>query len=267
MLARAFNIWWPHKRREIRLKAQGCTHCSYASKNLEPLIPTSDERQLGQQHFASLSGKNLLRLDFAKAEIVNTRSIADWNYPSDKKFDGQSADDIPEMAPPASKRAPPKPRVRNRNRANASRPALTTEQSGEDRPVFSLANGKVLRKNRCAIGAPIDVAPPSSNRTTRQRTAATTKGRSRPGHVSKRHRSISSDEPVVNSPSPPPEPSSTDSDVPPRRNRRSATVPLPQIDPATTPAATAYGPPTDVSAPLPDHVDAQLDDSFCQPAH
>ncbi len=55
MLARASNIWWPHMRREIRLKAQGCTDCSYAGKNLKPLIPMSPK----QIHFASLIGQNL----------------------------------------------------------------------------------------------------------------------------------------------------------------------------------------------------------------
>ncbi len=118
---------------------------------------------------------------------------------------------------------------------------------------FTLANDKVIRENCCAIGPMVD--PPSSSRTTRQRTAATNKRHSRPGRVSKRHRSSSSDvESIVNSPSPPPEPSSTDSDVPPRQHRRSTTIPLPQVDPATTPAATV--------TPLSDHVDAQLDEAI-----
>ncbi len=108
---------------------------------------------------------------------------------------------------------------------------------------------KFYEKNGCAMG-PV-VAPPSSSRTTRQRTTTTIKRRSRPGHVSKRHCSSSSDESFVNSPSPPPEPSSTDSDVPPQQHRRSTTIPLPQVDPATTPSTTVRQ--------LPDHVDAQLD--------
>ena len=115
-----------------------------------------------------------------------------------------------------------------------------------------LLMAKFYEKNGCAMG-PV-VAPPSSSRTTRQRTTTTIKRRSRPGHVSKRHCSSSSDESFVNSPSPPPEPSSTDSDVPPRQHRRSTTIPLPQVDPATTPAATV--------TPLSDHVDAQLDEAI-----
>ncbi len=40
MLAMESNIWWPHMRREIRLRAQGCADCSYAGKKLKPIKPS-----------------------------------------------------------------------------------------------------------------------------------------------------------------------------------------------------------------------------------
>ena len=200
-------------------------------RNIRQQLNELSECSRQQLHFRSISGPSSIS-DFAKPEIVNTRSLDDWNYPSEVDFEGLSDVDVPHAAFPVNKRAPPKPRIRNRAKASA-----TATGSGPG-PLTSGVNSR-----RPRLPPTSRVIGPSSSST------------------NKRHRTRRSSR----SSQPPSFPSSSDSDDLVLHRRQLRPRPLPP----TTPFGSAPADPNDQSGkvqsttnPLSNATLRQLDDAI-----